>query len=365
MRIIPESPQDEAYLEEVLGLRKDGDGAFLVRKNASGLSCWAYAETRTEPTEDATPGGDEGDRTEDDFAERLTSKGMVVCEVCGSKRCVTVGGENECLGYDPYRAPSDAAPDVPGEGDLADMLVNQANGVSVGPSLFLSDKTLFAKAAVEIRRLRTELAAREADAPEPVATKRPIDKNDRFRHEWAIERNVTCVVCPDCGFTFDADHEDVDGSGYSCPLAECRAARPPAVDTALATEAQEPDNDVEWRLKDIASRSSSKDPWLFKSVSDALARIRFLRTRLAQVEAERDERAAQPEGERVEGWVSGGHPRVVYSKSHAMSEGLAEREGYRPCTLTIHATPSSETISSDPRNVVTSETGDSDGGSGE
>lgn len=31
---------------------------------------------------------------------------------------------------------------------------------------------------------------------------------------------VVCVVCPGCGFTFDADHtDDNDIGGYSCP--EC------------------------------------------------------------------------------------------------------------------------------------------------
>jgi hypothetical protein len=42
--IKPETPQDEAYLEEVLGLRKMGDTVEIMRVNAMGLSCWAYAE---------------------------------------------------------------------------------------------------------------------------------------------------------------------------------------------------------------------------------------------------------------------------------------------------------------------------------
>jgi hypothetical protein len=58
--IIPETPQDEAWLEEVLGLKKDGDTAPLVRQNAIGLSCWAYAEVQdaTWRPKDATPGGE-------------------------------------------------------------------------------------------------------------------------------------------------------------------------------------------------------------------------------------------------------------------------------------------------------------------
>lgn len=42
--IIPETPQDEAMLEEVFGLKKAGDSVEMKRVNAMGLSCWAYAE---------------------------------------------------------------------------------------------------------------------------------------------------------------------------------------------------------------------------------------------------------------------------------------------------------------------------------
>lgn len=52
LRIIPEDinsvnvdERDTAYIEEVLGLRKDGDSVKLIRRNASGLSCIAYLET--------------------------------------------------------------------------------------------------------------------------------------------------------------------------------------------------------------------------------------------------------------------------------------------------------------------------------
>lgn len=37
------------------------------------------------------------------------------------------------------------------------------------------------------------------------------------RHGWNVWENVTCVECPGCGFTFDQDHEDLEG-GYSCSL---------------------------------------------------------------------------------------------------------------------------------------------------
>ena len=50
--IIPESELDEAFLEEVLGLREAGDSIPARRKNAMGLSCWAYLEIMREEEED-------------------------------------------------------------------------------------------------------------------------------------------------------------------------------------------------------------------------------------------------------------------------------------------------------------------------
>ena len=41
-----EDERDEAFIEEVLGLKKEGDYVHLVRKNAMGLSCIAYLETQ-------------------------------------------------------------------------------------------------------------------------------------------------------------------------------------------------------------------------------------------------------------------------------------------------------------------------------
>lgn len=38
------------------------------------------------------------------------------------------------------------------------------------------------------------------------------------RHGWTLWDHVQCVECPGCGFTFDADHEDTEGGGYSCPV---------------------------------------------------------------------------------------------------------------------------------------------------
>ena len=40
--ITPENEMEEAYLEHVLGLNKDGDKCQAKRVNAHQLSCWAY-----------------------------------------------------------------------------------------------------------------------------------------------------------------------------------------------------------------------------------------------------------------------------------------------------------------------------------
>ena len=55
LQIIPENEghphydeRDTAYIEEVLGLRKEGDFIKLVRKNATGFTCLAYLETEKE-----------------------------------------------------------------------------------------------------------------------------------------------------------------------------------------------------------------------------------------------------------------------------------------------------------------------------
>jgi len=46
--ISPESDVDIAYIEEVLGLEKEGDTIKLSRRNAHMLSCIAYLETKKE-----------------------------------------------------------------------------------------------------------------------------------------------------------------------------------------------------------------------------------------------------------------------------------------------------------------------------
>jgi hypothetical protein len=46
LEIIPETVQDEVYLETVLKLKTEKDHAVVKRVNAMGLSCWAYAEVK-------------------------------------------------------------------------------------------------------------------------------------------------------------------------------------------------------------------------------------------------------------------------------------------------------------------------------
>lgn len=43
------------------------------------------------------------------------------------------------------------------------------------------------------------------------------DAND---HPWEIRRNVDCVECPHCAFTFAAVHTSGDSNGYECPACE-------------------------------------------------------------------------------------------------------------------------------------------------
>lgn len=77
IRIIPEGgftrgdERDVAYIEEVLGLKKDGDAILLVRRNAARLSCLGYLETR-KPDETQCFDVDEYYREdEDDSAESI------------------------------------------------------------------------------------------------------------------------------------------------------------------------------------------------------------------------------------------------------------------------------------------------------
>jgi hypothetical protein len=51
LRIEPQSEIDEAYIEEILKLKRDDDACILKRKNASGLNCIAYLETKAITTQ--------------------------------------------------------------------------------------------------------------------------------------------------------------------------------------------------------------------------------------------------------------------------------------------------------------------------
>lgn len=47
--IIPEDEQDEAYIEDTLGLKKHHASTLLVRENAHGLSCMGKLTTHPFP----------------------------------------------------------------------------------------------------------------------------------------------------------------------------------------------------------------------------------------------------------------------------------------------------------------------------
>ena len=44
--LTPENEMEEAYLEEVFGLKEDGDEVRAKRVNAMDLDCWAYLEIK-------------------------------------------------------------------------------------------------------------------------------------------------------------------------------------------------------------------------------------------------------------------------------------------------------------------------------
>lgn len=44
--ITPKNEMEEAYLTHILKLDKDGDKCQAERRNAHGLSCWAYLEIK-------------------------------------------------------------------------------------------------------------------------------------------------------------------------------------------------------------------------------------------------------------------------------------------------------------------------------
>jgi hypothetical protein len=52
---------------------------------------------------------------------------------------------------------------------------------------------------------------------------------------WDREGDVVCVICPDCAFTFDADHYDEDG-GYSCPACAEMALGPVVAAAQLVSD---------------------------------------------------------------------------------------------------------------------------------
>lgn len=50
IKIIPQSKQDEAYIEDTLSLKKGGDSILLVRENVIGFHSLAQLNTHPFPT---------------------------------------------------------------------------------------------------------------------------------------------------------------------------------------------------------------------------------------------------------------------------------------------------------------------------
>lgn len=55
IEVIPETDQDHAYIEDTLGLKKDGESVSLVRQNVHGLNSTAYLTTHPFPLKKTAP----------------------------------------------------------------------------------------------------------------------------------------------------------------------------------------------------------------------------------------------------------------------------------------------------------------------
>lgn len=77
-----------------------------------------------------------------------------------------------------------------------------------------------------------------------------VENYPRERHGWQLHRGVTCVECPSCAFTFDAEHTDEpDGESYSCPNClydadhgQARASTPDSRPPAREDAGEEPES---------------------------------------------------------------------------------------------------------------------------
>lgn len=125
-----------------------------------------------------------------------------------------------------------------------------------------------AKLTDEIERLRAE---RDMDLVTEIERKH--DEITRLRDALAEK----LWTCPECNFSFSREHDNVDGSGYSCPLCgEHRLGEQLASLKAELAAARE-QQDLAWRKFDeLASKGSVFD------LRDA--EIEALRTRLKEAE---------------------------------------------------------------------------------
>lgn len=83
---------DVAFVEEVLGLKRDGDHVDLVRVNASGLSCLAYLETRP-----AAKAAEAAKRGGVDAVVNVQQTEPKICPDCGFRVKLMDNGQYWCL----------------------------------------------------------------------------------------------------------------------------------------------------------------------------------------------------------------------------------------------------------------------------
>jgi len=65
-----------------------------------------------------------------------------------------------------------------------------------------------------------------------------LDAPETYDYGWRVRPGVRCVECPDCGFTFGADHTvQTDGHpAYDCPNCETAQLAPPTLPPDVRAE---------------------------------------------------------------------------------------------------------------------------------
>lgn len=85
IEIIPENDQDTAYIEDTLGLKRDGDAIPLVRQNAIGLGCMGNLTTHPFPRKELRIVGSPSYVTDDAPTEGVFTRGEGPGQVCAQQ----------------------------------------------------------------------------------------------------------------------------------------------------------------------------------------------------------------------------------------------------------------------------------------